>query len=358
MVNDLLHDLTEATKTLRSGLTNRTAHRAAKNIRNLLEAAAVAIGNDDEILAYVGSDSRTHASSTPLLSLSRAAQATGKTQTGPVGCDNHRCDLGEGVAVPIRTRDGAVAALVVITPGTVPATVALVRAATDVAQQLGTQLDVGLLDRHQEELRDARLAALRSQMSPHFMYNTMTAIASMVRTDPERARELLFRFAELSRYIQRNDRTTTTLAEELRIVHVYFELERARKGDSLEIIFRVDPSTLHATVPMVTLQPLVENAVQHGLDDVKNRCVITVEAQDRGHELQITVRDDGKGMDRRTLQALQSGEESPDSTAIRNVRARLEAAFGTDAGIDIDSSPGEGTSIRMRIPRTPQGAAS
>jgi two-component system LytT family sensor kinase len=241
---------------------------------------------------------------------------------------------------------------------------ALVRSAGEVARQLATQLELGAVERQRAELRDARLAALRSQMSPHFVYNTITAIASLVRTDPERARELLFRFAELCRYVLRNDHVTTTLAEELRIVHVYVELERARKGDRIEIVFRIDPATLSAPMPMMTLQPLVENAVQHGLADPAAigrgggaRGVVTVEAQDHGDEMELTVADNGRGIEPAVLARLQSdglppgGRSSSASIAIANVRARLDAAFGTGARFAIESAPGEGTSVRLRLPK-------
>jgi two-component system LytT family sensor kinase len=204
-------------------------------------------------------------------------------------------------------------------------------------------------------------------MSPHFVYNTITAIASLVRTDQERARELLFRFAELCRYVLRHDHVTTTLAEELRIVHVYVELERARRGDRIEIVFRIDPATLSAAIPMMTLQPLVENAVQHGLatipaGDRYSRGVVTIEAQDRGHEMELTVRDNGQGIEAETLANLRmgaSGQRQPEaqpapgpaSIAIGNVQARLDAAFGSSARFEIDSTLGGGTTIRLRLPK-------
>ena len=119
---------------------------------------------------------------------------------------------------------------------------------------------------------EAELRALRAQISPHFVYNSLTAIASFVRTDPERARELLLEFADFTRYSFRRHGEFTTLAEELRSIERYLVLEQARFGDRLAVTLRVAPEVLPVAVPFLSLQPLVENAVRHGL-----------ERQGRGH---------------------------------------------------------------------------
>jgi two-component system LytT family sensor kinase len=269
------------------------------------------------------------------------------------------------IAAPIVTRDGVAATLLALTASERSATAELTRSVGEVARQLGLQLELGMIERRRRQLRDARLAALQSQMSPHFVYNTITAIASLVRTDPEQARELLFRFAELCRYVLRQGPLRTTLAEELRIVHVYVELERARKRADLEIVFRIDPATLAAPLPMMTLQPLVENAVQHGLaaGATGGRGVVTVEAHDRGHEMVLTVSDNGCGIEPDALDRLRRSIDpqrpeptgSQASVALVNVADRLEAAHGSGARLEIESSAGAGTAVRLRLPKDGTG---
>ncbi len=113
---------------------------------------------------------------------------------------------------------------------------------------------------------EAELRALRAQISPHFVYNSLAAIASFVRTDPERARELLLEFADFTRYAFRRGGEFTTLADELRNVERYLALEQARFGDRLRVQIMVAPEVLPVAVPFLAVQPLVENAVRHGLE--------------------------------------------------------------------------------------------
>ena len=110
------------------------------------------------------------------------------------------------------------------------------------------------------------MRALRAQISPHFIYNSLGAIASFVRTDPDRARELLLEFADFTRYSFRRHGEFTTLAEELRSIERYLLLEQARFGDRLQVTLRIAPEVLPVAVPFLCLQPLVENAVRHGLE--------------------------------------------------------------------------------------------
>ena len=113
---------------------------------------------------------------------------------------------------------------------------------------------------------EAELRALRAQISPHFVYNSLTAIASFVRTDPDRARDLLIEFADFTRYAFRRGGEFTTLADELTNIERYLVLEKARFGDRLDVRLRVAPEVLPVSIPFLSVQPLVENAVRHGLE--------------------------------------------------------------------------------------------
>ena len=118
---------------------------------------------------------------------------------------------------------------------------------------------------------EAEVRALRAQISPHFIYNSLGAIASFVRTDPDRARELLLEFADFTRYSFRRHGEYTTLAEELRSVERYLLLEQARFGDRLQVTLRIAPEVLPVAVPFLCIQPLVENAVRHGIEERPTR---------------------------------------------------------------------------------------
>jgi two-component system LytT family sensor kinase len=125
------------------------------------------------------------------------------------------------------------------------------------------------------------------------VYNALTAIESFVRSDPERARDLLVGFAEFIRWSFREHSQYATLAEELRFVDTYLELERARFGDRLAVSLRVAPEVLPVRVPSLVLQPLVENAVRHGLERLTGTARLQISAEDGGHEAIVTVEDHG-----------------------------------------------------------------
>ena len=170
---------------------------------------------------------------------------------------------------------------------------------------MSTQLELAELESSRTRLVEAEVRALRAQISPHFVYNSLTAIASFVRTDPERARDLLLEFADFTRYSFRRHGEFTTLAEELRSIDRYLLLERARFGDRLQVTVQVAPEVLPVSVPFLCIQPLVENAVRHGLEGKPGPGRVTILARDLGSEALISVEDDGIGIDpdavRRTL---------------------------------------------------------
>ncbi len=149
------------------------------------------------------------------------------------------------------------------------------------------------------------MRALRAQISPHFIYNSLGAIASFVRTDPDRARELLLEFADFTRYSFRRHGEYTTLAEELRSIERYLLLEQARFGDRLQVTLRIAPEVLPVAVPFLCIQPLVENAVRHGLEAAAGRRA----HHDRGPRPRPRVRDRGRG--RRDRRGPGEGTASP-----------------------------------------------
>src|SRR5690606_9845672 len=129
---------------------------------------------------------------------------------------------------------------------------------------------------------EAELRSLRAQISPHFIYNALTAIASFVHVDPERARDLVLEFADFTRYSFRRQGEFTTLAEELQSVHSYLTLERARFGVRLDVVLRIAPETPATVIPCLSVQPIVENAMRHGLEPGEGGGTIRIESVDDG----------------------------------------------------------------------------
>ncbi|MFC7733046.1 sensor histidine kinase [Actinomadura keratinilytica] len=207
------------------------------------------------------------------------------------------------------------------------------------------------------------MRALRAQISPHFVYNSLTTIASFVRTDPERARDLLLDFADFARYSFRNPRDFTTLADELRSIDRYLLLERARFGDRLQFSVEVAPEVLPVALPFLSLQPLVENAIRHGMADAREPFRIQIVARDAGAEAAISVEDDGVGMDpgrlREILAAgpLSAGRDRRGGAGIglANVDERLRQVYGDEYGLTVETAIGAGTKVNLRVPKYSPG---
>jgi two-component system LytT family sensor kinase len=231
----------------------------------------------------------------------------------------------------------------------------LVRATTEVARWVSGQLELAELDASRARLAEAEVRALRAQISPHFVYNALTAIASYVRTDPEHARELLLEFADFTRYSFRRHGDFTTLAEELRSVDRYLALERARFGDRLAVKVRVAPEVLPVAVPFLCLQPIVENAVHHGLEGKPGTGHVTILAEDAGSECRVSVEDDGIGADPDRMRRVLAGTDDSDSVGVANVDERMRSVYGDEYGLVVETGVGLGTKVTLRFPKYQAG---
>ena len=225
----------------------------------------------------------------------------------------------------------------------------------EVARWMSDRLELAELDSSRARLVEAEMRALRAQISPHFVYNSLTTIASFVRTDPERARELIVDFADFARYSFRDPRDFTTLAEELRSIDRYLLLERARFGeDRLRFSVEIAPEVLPVAVPFLSLQPLVENAIRHGMECGMPRFHVRIVARDAGAEAAISIEDDGVGMDPDKLRALLEagdGNGSARGIGLLNVDDRLRQVYGEEYGLVIETALGAGMKVSLRVPK-------
>ncbi|MDL9936966.1 histidine kinase [Gordonia sp. ABSL1-1] len=360
-----LHTASLATRSLRTGLSADSATESLPHLRSLTAGEGAALYDagvgrlshdppgeeiwDAEMLAHADA---------------AAAQATGNGRrvliTDPSGAESPVRAL---IAQPLVAGDTGVGVLVVATtrrPGP-----GMLGAIAEVARYASSQIELADLDASRARLDRAEVLALRAQISPHFIYNALNTIASFVRTDPDRARELILEFADFTRYSFRAAGEYTLLADELRNIDRYLTLERARFGPALEVRLHVAPEVLNVVVPFLALQPLVENAVRHGLA-ANGGGTITVVAADEGADCVITVEDDGVGMDPELLRtgaidALEPGGDAasePESrrtggahVGLTNVDHRLRAAFGNDYGLVVETAVGAGTKVGMRVPK-------
>ncbi len=344
-----LHRAAQAAPHLREGLTSDGAQRSVRHLRALLGTPAVALTTATSTLAWDGEGEESH--SADAAGLGAEVMTSGRTQIRSgreVACQHGDCRLRSAVSCPLVSDDRVIGTLIAYAP---EVTAGLVRATEEVAQWVCTQLDLAELGRSRTRAIEAELRALRAQISPHFIYNSLAAIASFVRTDPDRARDLLLEFADFTRYALRRGGEFTPLADELRNVERYLVLEQARFGDRLKVQLQVAPEVLSVAVPFLAVQPLVENAVQHGLEAGSGVGTITLGAQDLGAEALIWIEDDGAGSDPEIVRQVLAGASEADSVGLGNVDARLRQVFGDDHGLVVETAPGAGTKVSFRVPK-------
>ena len=200
----------------------------------------------------------------------------------------------------------------------------------------------------------AQLAALRAQINPHFLFNSLNSIAQLIHTDPDKAETCVERLAEIFRYIlRRAEKELVPLADEVQMAAAYLDIERARFGDRLHVETTIDPRSMQQLIPNLILQPLVENAVKHGLSRKRGPGTIRIQAEVTDDLLTLTVGDDGLGMPATTL-----GTVYERGVGLRNLRDRLARLYGAAHLPEIISTPGGGTKVRLRIPVRPIEAAA
>ncbi len=349
---ETLHTASLAARHLRDGLTPEGAERATRQLRSILGSRAIALVDPSGVLAWdgVGNHHRdaVHAQAQPVLTSGRTVVLSDEDIT----CADPDCPIRSGVLAPIVAGERVVAALAAYGPSV---SAGLVRATEEVAQWISTQVELAELERQRTHLMEAELRALRAQISPHFIYNCLGAIASFVRTDPERARELLLEFADFTRYAFRRGGAYTTLRDELRNIERYLVLEQARFGDRLVVSLTIAPEVLPVAVPFLAVQPLVENAVRHGLARKAGVGHVTITAVDLGSSAEISIEDDGVGGDPEVIRAVLAGESSADSVGLGNVDARLRQTFGDQHGLVVETAPGAGTKVSFRVPKYAPG---
>jgi two-component system LytT family sensor kinase len=201
------------------------------------------------------------------------------------------------------------------------------------------------LEAQQLRLNEARLAALTSQINPHFLFNTLNSVSSLIRTNPEQARGVVYRLSSILRRLLRKTDNLTPLREELAFIDNYMTIEMVRFGEKLRFVKEIDPETLDRLVPSMLLQPLIENSIRHGLATKVDGGMIRVRSYLADGRLHLVVEDDGVGIPETRLATL-----FEQGIGVSNVNERMKVLYGPDYRMWIDSKPGEGTRTGIEIP--------
>ncbi|HEX3786762.1 MAG TPA: histidine kinase [Pseudonocardiaceae bacterium] len=347
----VLQRISKATPDLRAGLTQDAADRATPHLRELLRCVAVGITDPEgTMLSWDGEANDHYVDLKDAIDKAIGGYRREHIDHDKLPCSRRSsCPMRTAVIVPLLVEGTIEGALVVI--GGVGGK-RLLRMADEIARFVCMQLELAKLDESRQALAQAEVRALRAQISPHFVYNALNTISALIRTDPERARELLQDFADFTRYSFRSSGMFTTLGDELANVDRYLTLEGARYGPQrLHVRLKIAPEVLSVTVPFLVLQPLVENAVRHGLARKPGGGTVTVVAQDHGTEALISVEDDGVGMDADRLADLRDSHRSGAHVGIGNINQRMRSVYGEEYALMVETAPGAGMKVILRVPK-------
>jgi two-component system LytT family sensor kinase len=367
---ELLQKISAACRLFRDGLTPAAALNLARAVYAAANLSAVGVGNWQTTLAFVGpaleGEPPHHDRVCPAVQL---CLETGKLQTcrranetsilsncwmqPPAEDDANTPNW--LVATPLQNDEEVIGVLTVYGSELYPLSAAEIELARWVTLEANANLELGRLQGSAGQLAEAELKALRAQISPHFLFNTLNTIAALVRLDPEQAREMIVVFANFFRRTLKHHGEFVTLAEELDYVQHYVRFEQIRFGKALRVTYDIAPGTETLLLPVLTVQPLVENAINHGLGPkigggqvhIKTR---TVEDGD----VLITVEDDGVGIPPEMLAKLfkpKMGSSAGLGMALFNIKDRLQKLFGSDYELKVESRLESGTKVSFRVPR-------
>jgi two-component system sensor histidine kinase LytS len=338
---------------LRHGLTPESAQKTAEIVYELTKVDSVAITDKEKILACIGLGSDHHKVGESILTSS-----TKKVLENPQllilntaedrGCAVENCPLRSGVAAPLYSLGVVVGTIKLSRAETNSVNAMDIRLVEGLANLLSTQIQLAEID-YQKKLREkAELQALQAQINPHFLYNTLGTIMSFCRTNPDTARTLL---AHLATIMQRSFSARSdfiTLKDEMDGIIAYLEIAKPRFGPRLKVDIRVDEYVQQAKIPVLTVQPLVENALEHGLFPKIKSCRLSITATQEGGDLVINIEDNGVGISATKLKTLLTANS--DGIGVKNVYKRLGSIYGGNYGLTIHSQPAEGTQAIIRIP--------
>ncbi len=355
----ILNVASESLAFLRQGLEEETAGVVCRIVLAQTEAAAVAITDRHSVLGFAGLGEEHHKVGGPIITrATHEALILDSPQIlhskEEIGCPEPTCRLRSAIVVPLEMRARPVGTLKFYYKSDRYLNETQLAMAEGLGRLLSTQLELSELEAQIDLAREMELKALQAQINPHFLFNTINTIAAFIRTDPVVAHRLLRQFGTFYRRTLEQVDDLVTIDRELEFVRSYVELEQARFGGRLIVNEVVDERARRLPMPAFMIQPLVENAVGHGMPSDGRPLTITISARIVEDGAIVTVADDGAGIPPERLENLfEPGTGKGLGIALRNVRDRLTGYYGQDSELLIESE-GRGTAVHMVIRPLPQ----
>jgi len=331
------------------GFTPEASSKIARIIQEETGVGAVAITDTEKLLAFIGTGEDHHLPGTPIASAitmkaiarNKVLFADGNSQ--PYRCSlSPACQLGSVLVIPLQGDKGVIGTIKLYEPKKRLFLKINHTLGEGIANLLSQQLLAGRLEQHQRLLVQSELKLIQAQINPHFLFNTLNTISAITRRDPDKARDLLLHLSLFFRKNLKRQSGLATLQEEQEHCQSYLEIELARFGDRLTVINEIPPHLASLRLPSFTLQPLIENAIKHGISTLLEQGRIRLYTEEHPASVTIHVEDNAG-----TWQARPAG----DGLGMTIVDRRLKSAFGERYGVTIACEPEQWTRVSFTIPK-------
>lgn len=351
-------DIANKTLPLFRKINSDTLRQICDIIRQDIHADAVAITNTDRVLAYVGvGEDNYHNNDDAISPTTKQAINNGEIIIKNNDEAYRTPEIHSMLVIPLSEKGVVTGTLKIYYCHAHQITSSLQEMAIGLSQIISTQLEVSRAEQLREMANKAELRALQSKINPHFLFNALNAISSLIRLNPDTARQLIFNLSRYLRYnIELKDDEQIDIRKELYQIKDYIAIEQARFGDKLTVIYDIDDE-VNCLIPSLLIQPLVENAIVHGIQRSKGKGVVTISVTESGNRVRIGVRDTGPGIDPLVVARVEANEMPGNKIGLLNVHHRVKLLYGE--GLHIRRLE-PGTEIAFYIPnqRTPVPAAA
>ncbi|WP_425445923.1 LytS/YhcK type 5TM receptor domain-containing protein [Dethiothermospora halolimnae] len=347
-----------ANKTLkyfRKGFNEETSYKTAEIIYNMTSVKAVSITNTEKILSHIGIGEDHHKVGDYIKTgLTKEVINQGVYKVAnyhyEINCNHMNCKLKSAVIVPLKEKNKTIGCLKLYKTTENSITQVDLELALGLASLFSTQIELSKLEYQSKLLAKSELKALQAQINPHFLFNAINTIVSLIRTKPEKARKLLLNLGDYFRKNLYKSSEEVDLLEEIKHVKSYISIEKARFGDKLSINFHIDKN-INCSLPPLILQPIVENSIKHGILKKLDGGNVDIYVIDNKDNVKLIVKDNGVGMSEETINNILYKENTNGSIGLINVNNRLKTKYDDDYGLIIESTLNKGTTVTMKIPK-------
>ncbi len=334
-------DIANKTLPLFRHVNSESLRQVCDIIRRDINADAVAITTTDRVLAYVGYGENNYNDRNNDISPTTRKAIESDTIIIKNNDEAYRTpEIHSMLVIPLREKGVVTGTLKIYYCHAHRITSSLQEMAIGLSQIISTQLEVSRAEQLREMANKAELRALQSKINPHFLFNALNAISSSIRMNPDTARQLIFNLSRYLRYnIELKDDEQIDIKRELYQIKDYIAIEQARFGDKLTVIYDIDED-VSCVIPSLLIQPLVENAIVHGIQPCRGKGVVTIAINECGNRVRISVRDTGNGIDPAVVARVEADEMPGNKIGLLNVHHRVKLLYG------------EGLHIRRLTPGT------